>query len=916
MRNARVIVPLVAWTVCGLAACWAGAATYYVDFDGGSDAADGRTPAAAFRHYPGDPGAEGAAAAVTLAPGDTVIFKGSVHYRGHLVVKWAGRQGQPITYDGNTAGAFGKGPAILDGGEPITGWRRAAAAAECGGNADFAKIWTARVPTGVKGLAAFTAGLVQDDQMLYPAQYPNPEDPFYGDKLDTFLQLKSGMTETSITDARLEEMGGPALVGGYACVFVTGNDMKFVPIASYDAAAKRIAFSGKTQTPAGYYAVANSLSPKVFDRPGEYVFVDKPDAEGRHAVYIRPWDDADPSKGSVTYIARPLGVDMGQGRHYVTVQGFRIQNYQEAIHVREADGVVIRDNEITRIRQTGFANAVNASRVNDFLFADNHAHHMPKMRTVVAHTGERVVYQGNTVVRGGRSPLVFYNISFGRIIANHITDCRGMHSNGISIYVNCHDILVARNEVHNSNIAMTLQNAENIYVVDNVFTSPGGAAVGLWGGTPHKGHVFANNLIYSSRRSIYLNTDAVSGCTFTNNILSGFDGIRLGDDNTLSHNLYTMSRKGLREGELVVEDPTRVFADAAKGDFHLRPTGPAVDMGADVSALLPGDKFPGFDFGADFDGRPRKFGPRVDIGPYEAEYPPGALADRPPIATGPESEKTGPRAEFVRIPGGKPMVIRALDFSGQGGGNVEPIDPGTCAEVDFVRGWDAEGHWLEYAVDAPAEGRYAIRVRYTTASDAPRQITVNGRPAEGLDSVVFKATGGWKNYREMELPAGVTLHKGKNTLRLTSLGGRGCNLDRIVLTDPNDAQIRISAGAFSNQGGGEVEVVPSPLSGLFSMWNDKDHWLEWTVQGAAAGKYELVVRYATKAVATRSLSVNGQAAKGLESFELERTDDWRRCAEVSLPVPIVLKEGRNVLRMTSLGGGGLNLDQMQLIPVE
>lgn len=908
-RSAKLaLVLVVACAICPAAE----AATYYVDFQDGSDAASGTSPRAAFTHCPGDEAAEGTAAGTALAPGDTVLFKGGVHYRGHLAMKWSGAKGKPITYDGNTAGTFGRGPAIIDGADPVTGWRRCASARDCGGNPNYRNIWTATVPTGVKGLAAFTAGLMQSELMLYPAQYPSPDDPFYGDKLNRFLKLGTGMRTTSITDPRLEEIGGPKLVGGYACVFVVNNDMHFVPIAGYDAASKTITFGRKTRQPAGYYAVANSLSPKVFDRAGEYVFVDKPDADGRHRVYLWPWGDKDPNKTGIGYVARTLGVNMGTGNHHVTLRGFRIQDFQEALRVRGANGVVIRDNVITRIRQTGFANACNASRVNDFTFADNYAHEMPKMRTMVTHTGQRVAYSGNRVHRGGRSPLVFYNIKVGRIVGNHITDCRGMHSNAISIYVGCRDILVARNEVHNSNIALTLQNAERISVVGNLFTGSG-SLIGLWPGTPHRDHVFVGNLLYSPTRSVYVNSRDVERCTFKNNILALFDGFTLDESNTLSHNLYLNRPERLAEGEFVVADESTVFVNAAKGDFHLVPTGPAVDMGTDIAALLPRATFPDFDFSTGFGGGSRVFGPGTDIGPYEAKYPAGALTGRKPIPTG---RATAAAPRFKRIKSRQHIVIPALEFAGQGGGQVTPIAEATCGFETIVRYWNPKGHWLEYTVDAPAAGDYTVGLRYTSQFDAPRQVIVNGRPARGYESVKLPATGGWKHFKDLTLPGKVTLRKGRNTIRLVSLGGRGCNLDRLTLAGPGGPRIDVSAGRFTGQGGGKVEVVPSPRHGLFAMWNAEGHWLEWTVKTARAGRHELRIRYATLASSPRQVSLNGEVVKGLEAILLPRTNGWRRCEEVSLPGPLVLKEGRNVLRLTSLGGGGMNLDEIRLIPVE
>jgi len=93
----------------------AGGATYYVNFQSGSDQAAGTSPSAPWAHAPGDPRASGVAASTTLHPGDTVLFKGGVVYGGTIPVPWSGLPGRPITYDGNSAGTFGAGNAIVDG---------------------------------------------------------------------------------------------------------------------------------------------------------------------------------------------------------------------------------------------------------------------------------------------------------------------------------------------------------------------------------------------------------------------------------------------------------------------------------------------------------------------------------------------------------------------------------------------------------------------------------------------------------------------------------------------------------------------------------------------------------------------------------------------------------------------------------
>ena len=68
-----------------------------------------------WKHSPGDPEAGGVPANTTLLPGDTVTFKGGVVYNGTIRLPWSGLPGVPITYDGNSAGTYGTGRAIIDG---------------------------------------------------------------------------------------------------------------------------------------------------------------------------------------------------------------------------------------------------------------------------------------------------------------------------------------------------------------------------------------------------------------------------------------------------------------------------------------------------------------------------------------------------------------------------------------------------------------------------------------------------------------------------------------------------------------------------------------------------------------------------------------------------------------------------------
>jgi len=91
------------------------APTYWIDFDSGSDTADGKTQATAWKHAPGDANATGTAAAAKLVPGDVVQFKGGVVYKGQIAIKTSGTASAPIVLEGGPQNAWGTGKAIVDG---------------------------------------------------------------------------------------------------------------------------------------------------------------------------------------------------------------------------------------------------------------------------------------------------------------------------------------------------------------------------------------------------------------------------------------------------------------------------------------------------------------------------------------------------------------------------------------------------------------------------------------------------------------------------------------------------------------------------------------------------------------------------------------------------------------------------------
>lgn len=141
--------------------------------------------------------------------------------------------------------------------------------------------------------------------------------------------------------------------------------------------------------------------------------------------------------------------------------------------------------------------------------------------------------------------------------------------------------------------------------------------------------------------------------------------------------------------------------------------------------------------------------------------------------------------------------------------------------------------------------------------------------------------------------------------------------------DPGSGAITVPAISFTGQGGDEVSrsEPKGPASRGFEFvhfWYTPGHWIEWAVEDMPAGRYDVTVRYAGKHPVRRSLAVNGQTVDGLESFTLEATgsgqqkDGWQKWSEATLPAPVTLAPGHNVLRMACLDDTSVCLREIVL----
>jgi len=130
--------------------------------------------------------------------------------------------------------------------------------------------------------------------------------------------------------------------------------------------------------------------------------------------------------------------------------------------------------------------------------------------------------------------------------------------------------------------------------------------------------------------------------------------------------------------------------------------------------------------------------------------------------------------------------IEAEDFTAQGGGKVK-ICRTVHASGTSISYWHKDiGHWLEWELDVPEDGRYELWMRYATGCDKTRRsLRIDGEcPAPAFADMAIPKTGGWSggedNWRYLKLGVPLRLSAGKHRLRMTNLAD-GLAVDFFVL---------------------------------------------------------------------------------------------------------------------------------------
>ena len=563
-------------------------AEYYVDYVGGADSNNGTATGTPWKHCPGDSNATGTPGGTTLAAGDTVNFKGGVRYEGEIIVTANGTSGSPITFQGSPSG-WGTGKALVDGSVEITNtWTQCTSSAQVNGNANYASIWFCD-ETFVGQTHWHT--IIKDDAEFLPfsqGQGFTPAAPYLWDTVhDGWTELTSSgnITTTNMTDVTNFTSSDSAYYDEcWLSVWVQGNGVADSLITAFNPSTDTITYdlTGSSFYATSKYTIANNRADISY--AGEYShYGDK--------IYMWPVDDENPN----TQTLRTASLNYGfwvQGKDYITVDGFAIQGaysppgggygaHGVVLTSGPKDGLVVTNNEMRFMRSVDLGPVIYAISANNSEFSNNIVKECLRSRGSII-SGTNVTISGNSVSNVGGTGIFCAGVASSTLSDNTISGIKGVHGNGVSLYLGSTNTVFERNYIYDCGSPLTYEESSNLTFKNNIIDTTAGDA-NEWGGMTGYVHWFNNSFVGDGVVVIRF-WDGASLATYRveNNIYAEAAPVDA-EYTEVQYNIWGLA--GTEYNNNIVEtDLANIFTNYAGGDYTLINEGTAVDAGKNLSA--------------------------------------------------------------------------------------------------------------------------------------------------------------------------------------------------------------------------------------------------------------------------------------------------------------------------------------------
>jgi hypothetical protein len=249
-------------------------------------------------------------------------------------------------------------------------------------------------------------------------------------------------------------------------------------------------------------------------------------------------------------------------------------------------------------------------------------------------------------------------------------------------------------------------------------------------------------------------------------------------------------------------------------------------------------------------------------------------------------------------------------------------------------GWIAAGEWLEYSVDVAAPGTYDLWLRVSRQPTGSAAVSVSFGGVDKTGSLAVPSTGNWSKWTDV-VKKGVFLCSGPQTLRV-SMGGGNFHLNWIEIAKPEPrgtygnngspwliaatGTTRIQAEDYDtggegtayhdtdsfNQGqqyrtdGVDIQAASDAGGGYKIGYVAAGEWLEYTVDVATAGLYDVKVRVARQSSGASAASLSFGGVDKTGTLAVPSTGSFQAWTDVT-KTGVGLSAGQQRLRLTLVG---------------
>lgn len=472
--------------------------TYYIDFNNGNDAASGTSPATAWRRSPGDPEAQARAAGTRLMPGDRVLFRGGVVYRGSILLRAEGAPGRPIIFSGSDWG----GRAIISGSDAFQASPQACeSTTACGVAGDLAKdVFRFPMPAGVRFAASVNINGRIFQQAAWPVPALNTSNGAWilaGFRTSSTAVQQDASTPTQwmFDDPELARaFPNTILVGASIAIHGSPNLIHHGRVVAHDVRRSRITFESRNFRPErssqthyalyGHAALIQSQDQVAIDGATGSVFLKSGTPPGPIQVTL-------PSRSIAFRIIDAANIEF---------RGFEIRDFGSTnetettaafLHTsRRAQNITIANNLIHNMRGHSDRNGTIAlARAENLVITGNTLRDISPARGVNMTSVMGGLVENNNFERVDGTNIIVMRSENVRVAGNTIIGPLGTHQNGISVYLTNRNTVVENNDVINVNHPFTFHGPtpdagpSNLIIRRNflVAAGDGGVALRSWG---------------------------------------------------------------------------------------------------------------------------------------------------------------------------------------------------------------------------------------------------------------------------------------------------------------------------------------------------------------------------------------------------------------------------------------------------